>query len=306
MDRPVVLGVDGGGTSGRLLAATDDGTQVGRADLGPLNAQRGGPDDLVTVLVEALADLEVPVSQVQQVVIGLAGAGNPATRRAYEAALCAALPGAGCQVLSDLDLLLSVHPNGVGYAVIAGTGAVAVGRAPDRQQRVADGVGFLFGDLGSGFWIGREAVARAFAAADGRGPATVLRETIPVALGFERLAGVLGLCARGQVDVTRIAGLAIDVDDAASSGDAVAQQLLDQAGAGLADTLAAVCQQLSVWDTARLAVTGGVLLGSTRVRAAFDARLGHRGVSFAAMDRIDDVAAVAVALARQAMGTPPG
>ena len=279
MDRPVVLGVDGGGTSGRLLAATDDGTQVGRADLGPLNAQRGGPDDLVTVLVEALADLEVPVSQVQQVVIGLAGAGNPATRRAYEAALCAALPGAGCQVLSDLDLLLSVHPNGVG---------------------------FLFGDLGSGFWIGREAVARAFAAADGRGPATLLRETIPVALGLERLAGVLGLCARGQVDVTRIAGLAIDVDDAASNGDAVAQQLLDQAGARLADTLAAVCQQLSVWDTARLAVTGGVLLGSTRVRAAFDARLGHRGVSFAAMDRIDDVAAVAVALARQAMGTPPG
>jgi N-acetylglucosamine kinase-like BadF-type ATPase len=43
---------------------------------------------------------------------------------------------------------------------------------------LADGLGWLLGDQGSGFWIGRQTVVAALADLDGRGPATGLTELV--------------------------------------------------------------------------------------------------------------------------------
>ena len=52
----------------------------------------------------------------------------------------------------------SATPSPEGYVLVAGTGAVA-GRIVDGELRERrDGWGWLLGDEGSGFWLGREAV----------------------------------------------------------------------------------------------------------------------------------------------------
>ena len=70
-----------------------------------------------------------------------------------------------------------------GYAVVAGTGAGAIRLERGRQVAVADGLGWLLGDEGSGFWIGHRVVRAALADLDGRGPATGLTPLVLARLG---------------------------------------------------------------------------------------------------------------------------
>src|SRR5215217_1934342 len=65
--------------------------------------------------------------------------------------------------------------------------AGAVGRDAAGRNARAGGHGYLLGDEGSGYWIGREAVRAALRAADGTGPPTVLAALVQEA--FESLVG---------------------------------------------------------------------------------------------------------------------
>jgi N-acetylglucosamine kinase-like BadF-type ATPase len=63
--------------------------------------------------------------------------------------------------------------NGDGVALSIGSGTVAVaGRRGSYSH--ADGIGHFFGDLGSGFWLGRAALERVLATQEGRDDATFL------------------------------------------------------------------------------------------------------------------------------------
>ena len=56
--------------------------------------------------------------------------------------------------------------------VIAGTGSIAYGRNDRNQAARAGGWGYMLGDEGSGYWIGRAALRAVLRESDRRGPAT--------------------------------------------------------------------------------------------------------------------------------------
>ena len=98
------------------------------------------------------------------------------------------------EVVLDHDLLGIFHSGTAardGYALIAGTGAVAARIRGGRLDRVVGGKGWLLGDAGSGFWIGH-AVARAVVASlDGQGQGTALTDLVLEKLGIEADTGTL-------------------------------------------------------------------------------------------------------------------
>lgn len=123
-----------------------------------------------------------------------------------------------------------------GAVVAAGTGAVTLAVGPARVQRV-DGWGHLLGDLGSGFWIGREALSAVLAAFDGRGPATSLTDR-----ALEEFGDLSRLYLEIQADpsrVKRIASWARTVSEHTAEGDVVARSISERAGRLLADSVAA-------------------------------------------------------------------
>jgi hypothetical protein len=65
-----------------------------------------------------------------------------------------------------------------GVVIIAGTGSIVYGRNAGGEAARAGGWGHIIGDEGSGYWIGREALAAVMRAADGRGPQTQLTRNI--------------------------------------------------------------------------------------------------------------------------------
>ncbi|MFJ2903894.1 N-acetylglucosamine kinase [Streptomyces sp. NPDC087212] len=190
--------MDAGGTRTRaVLAAASDGRTLGEGTGGPGNALTVPVAELTDHLAEALAGA-VPESaraRVTAVTGGFAGAtgasaDDPGRRHALTALTIAlrrlGIHAASLGVCSDIEAAFAAAPGtpADGLALVAGTGAVAMRITGRRRTVTVDGGGWLLGDDGSGFWLGRAAVRAALRMADGRGPATTLTVTVGRALGL--------------------------------------------------------------------------------------------------------------------------
>ncbi|MFI5085467.1 MAG: N-acetylglucosamine kinase [Actinomycetales bacterium] len=278
-----LLAVDAGGTSTRavLLDATGRCLGLGLA---------GGGNPISSGIEGALASLEAAVRSAKS----MAGTGSSTFAHAVMA-----MAGASAQTIPDQlaerlaglgltgklviepDLLATFfsgtfHPEG--YALVAGTGAVAARIGAGRLAAVADGTGWLLGDEGSGYWIGHRVVRAVVAALDGRGPDTALTAGLLAALGIDpastaRSHGrpeavqrlIKELYALRPVELSRFAPLAVAAVD-----DDVARLILDQAAAALARTLAAVGDETVPGP---VVFGGSVLTAGPRLASAVQASL---------------------------------
>jgi len=121
-----------------------------------------------------------------------------------------------------------------GAVVAAGTGVVTLAVGASHVARV-DGWGYLMGDAGSGYWIGREALDAVMREFDGRGPSTALR-----AVAEERWPDLTQAYIQLQSDderVSVVASFAAHVARLATEGDAVSQNITVRAGGELAHSV---------------------------------------------------------------------
>ncbi|MFD4507217.1 BadF/BadG/BcrA/BcrD ATPase family protein [Streptomyces sp. NPDC058457] len=321
-DSAWVVGIDAGGTRTRaVLADARDGRNIGEGVAGPGNALTVPGPELADHLAEAVASAvpEAGRERVAAVAGGFAGAARapeeePGRVRA-RAALSTALTrlGIGTQaveVYSDIEAAFAGAPGqpADGLALVAGTGAVAARIEGRALVATSGGDGWLLGDDGGGFWIGREAARAALRAADGRGEPTALTAAVGRALGIPASAvppaeGVLWrpesraayraclLPAVMDRPPVRLADLAPLVARAAAEKDAVAVTILREAAAHLAATVAA----LGPRPGESLAVTGGLVAPDGPLLAPLTEGLSHLDLM---ITPVTDGRTGAVALAR--------
>jgi N-acetylglucosamine kinase-like BadF-type ATPase len=320
----LVLGVDVGGTASRALVATLDGERVGygRAGAGnPVAVPRAVVQANVRQAVSAaLSDIDA--SKVVAAVVGAAGAGGSDVFDDLLAPL-----GISCPLLVVGDVVVAFaagtrRPRGT--VLIAGTGAVAATIDGLEKVRVADGLGWLLGDLGSGFWLGREAAAataRWLAAHRSKQPAVPrngpftsprsgpftsphsgpLTELVAEAIG-ERDPDrfVVAVHARPPRELAALAPL---VTGAALAGDPTALSIVDRAVSHLTATVAEIRDES---DPTPIVLAGGVLAHSAPIHGAVRARLAAR---WPAADLLDagpgEVGAVRLAIRARLGGIPP-
>jgi glucosamine kinase len=259
------VGVDAGGSGSRAVVVRD-GVVVLRRDLGPINVLLHA--DAVDRLAAAVTDAGAGAAG-----FGLAGLRSAEHARELTAEL-ARRTGAAVAVGDDTEAALAgAFAGRPGIVVIAGTGSGAAGRdAAGRTVRVG-GHGFLLGDEGGGYWIGREAVRAALRAADGTGPPTALIDVVRAA--FDTLTGAETLVHQRPTDrqlLSRLVPQIAAAADGATGGDAVATGILAEAAAHLAELAAAVRARL---DDLPVAGVGGIF-ACAPVAAAFTAATGAR------------------------------
>jgi glucosamine kinase len=201
----VFLGIDGGGSKTTFLLEDSDGKELARVETGPSNWLSTGADETREALAEGVAQLP----SIPDVACGgFAGAGRPAGVAFYRACLESLLPET--RVLVETDAFITyVGAIGIqpGVLLIAGTGSIALARKNDGTMIRVGGWGSMFGDEGSGFWIGREAISAALRAND----AVTFPEFVAgvaETLGLRNITDVPGAWKAGEIDVRTVASLA--------------------------------------------------------------------------------------------------
>ncbi|MFY1616506.1 N-acetylglucosamine kinase [Micromonospora sp. WMMD736] len=287
MSDTVVVGLDVGGTSTRATALTLAGERLGTGRAGGGNPTSHGAEraaaEVLTALRAALADVDP--TRVAAGTIGLAGAGrllaDPAGRAAFDQAWHDA--GLRCPYAVHGDALVAyasgtAEPDGT--ILIAGTGAITAQVVDLRLDRVADGHGWLLGDAGSGFWLGREAVRRLLADLDtGHAPgalgAAVLTELVGSAAVAPRPrdtvdATIQAVTRRPPIDLARLAPLVVT---AATEGEPVATALIAEAAALLARSATRIRPADAVTP---IVLGGGLLTADTPLATAVRTEMaGH-------------------------------
>lgn len=250
MVNPLVLGIDGGGTQTRARAASLAGTALGEGQGGPCNiAAMPMAEALASVLEaagQALGQAGHGAESVRAVCAGVAGTSYTDRRDALQSALQAHFTRAHVLVVSDFAIALTGAANGgPGVIVIAGTGSAAYGENAAGRTHRAGGYGYLLDDAGSGYGVGRTALAAALHAADGTGEPTRLTPRVLSALGLASVADIVPGVYGGGIDRVTVASLSRVVAAAAhEDNDAVARAILMRAGGALAQTARGVTSAL--------------------------------------------------------------
>ncbi|OLF08632.1 N-acetylglucosamine kinase [Actinophytocola xanthii] len=190
-----VVGVDVGGTSTRALAVELDGTLVGRGRSGGGNPNSHPPELAAKRVAESVREALGDGGSARACLLGMAGESkftDPEIVGLFEATLRQVGVTCRIDVVSDTEVAFAsatAEPNGT--IVLGGTGAAAARIVDHRQERWVDGWGWLLGDEGSGYWIGREAVRcalRTLQAGEAPGPLAqaVLTEALPTSSGLDK------------------------------------------------------------------------------------------------------------------------
>jgi N-acetylglucosamine kinase-like BadF-type ATPase len=243
-----VIGIDAGGTKTVCLLADGDGHIVSEGRGPGANLHTAGEDGVERVLRELIRDTVGPHDvEPAAICVGIAGVDREHEANTVRAIMHRLGQRSRIVVVNDaLIALVAGARDTPGIVIIAGTGSIVYGRNQQGEAARAGGWGHMIGDEGSGYWIGREALAAVMRAADGRGPYTALT---PAILNHFEVADVTLLPTivyDHEAPRMSVAALGPIVQTAAEQGDAVAMRLLERAADELALAAGSVAMRLEM------------------------------------------------------------
>ncbi len=282
----LLLGVDGGGTKTEVWLAVRTHPQVAPASAEPSSPFRvlgrgvGGPgnpravgferamSNIQAAIAKAFEDAGSTPNTVEAIACCLAGAGRSEEQERIDRWIIEQRVARLVVTTGDADPILSAaSDDGVGVAVIAGTGSLALGRNQQNEMARSGGWGYLIGDEGSAYQIALSGLRAAVIAADGRGPQTHLLQLF---LDHWRLTAPSQLIEpvyRNPSDRKSIAELATLVFQAETYRDEVASHLVENGARELAKMVHGVAQKLHLLSGSySLAFAGGVLVAQESYR----------------------------------------
>jgi N-acetylglucosamine kinase-like BadF-type ATPase len=308
----LILGVDGGGSKTvACVASVDENDQIhvlGTGHAGPSNVRAVG-------LASALQNLDSAVDDA----LGSAGTGSTCLDVAVLALAGSSLPDVQSQVVDwahkkqlshqvdvvhDADAVLAAGVgDGCGIALIVGTGSVAIGVNNEGEKLVSGGWGHWFGDLGSGFDLGRSSLAAVANAVDGVGPNTNLVARILQRLDISDAREIV-MSLQQAVDIRReIASLAPVLLECAEAGDTVAADIVTQGAVATASLVKATATKLRIDTRSPLALAGGIACSSKYYRRELTRQLTIAGFEPDPLVVVDEPVQGSLILARERLSS---
>jgi N-acetylglucosamine kinase-like BadF-type ATPase len=272
-----VLGIDAGGTKTVCQLADEHGRIVGESRGPGANLQAAGElaveKTLHHLMDEAMA--AHPGARLGAVCVGMAGVDRPGDAEVVRGIMRRI--GQSAQVLIVNDALVALEagaPGAAGVVIIAGTGSICYGRNSQGQAARAGGWGYVLGDEGSGYWIGRHALRAVVREADRRGPATSLTPKALRHFGVDRPQDLIHEIYYGGMRPGAIAALASQVQEAFAEGDAVAAGILEVGVRELVSSAASVVSRLHLeQEDFTFVLSGGIFRAVPWMREELTARL---------------------------------
>ena len=264
------LGIDGGGTKTECVIG-DDKHLLGKSIGSTIKIKKVGEDAAGKALEAAIADVcrsaRVNPREITRTCIGIAGSSIPEVTD-WTYSVLKQLVGGEVQVVNDaLIAHRAAFDDGPGVLVIAGTGSNVLGINDRGESGRAGGWGPMISDEGSGFWIGRRAVAHAMRAHDGK-QTTSLLDAVMKAWELKTIEDLVSIANSNPPP--DFSSLLPAVIQCANGGDRLSGEILSSAANELAQLACVVVRKLWRESTSvTVAVTGGVFVQSPQIRERF-------------------------------------
>lgn len=287
----LVVGVDIGGTSTRAMAVNSAGVVVGRGAAEGANPNSHPPAVAAARVASAVAAAVPAGTPVVACMLGMAGDSkmtDPAVVAEFVSALRAVGVTCRIDVVSDAEVAFaSATPSPQGTVIVGGTGSIAARIVDHRKSSWYGGWGWLLGDEGSAYWIGRQAVRSTLRLLQGTGDAgplalAVLAEAFGTPetnlddLTWRRRAVQRLITAANAEPPIRLARYASMVS--ALADDPMAAAIIDEAAALLATHAHAT---RTPGETTPIVLVGSVIGPDSPVGSALRKQLGEEDVLFA-------------------------
>ena len=243
-----VLGIDAGGTKTVCLLADDQGQVIAESRRGGANLQAVGELEVEKVLHEVMEEAIGSRAIVPAAIcLGIAGVDRPDDSAVVDGIMRRIGYKARVVVVNDALVALEAGaPGQAGVVVISGTGSISYGRDGRGQAARSGGWGYVLGDEGSGYWIGRAALRAVLREADRRGPATLLSGMLLKHFGVPQAQGLIHEVYNTNLKPAAIGALAQCVQAAFSQGDQVAIGILRGAADELEASALSVARRLEL------------------------------------------------------------
>jgi glucosamine kinase len=273
MAERVVMGVDGGNTSCRVVLATTDGQVLGYGKSGPASADGVDAETTAQHIREAIDAVWQEAGRMARPVDasfwGLAGVVSEKDRDLIRHIVLGLHVSSPDYTAIDHDIRIALSGglgNLPGVALIVGTGCSCYGRTQSGEAIRVGGWGHLLDDGGSSYFLGLEALKAVVRAADGRSGKTSLTSHVLDHFGIQDVQEIMNrvyVKGAGKADIAALAPLVLAE---AQKGDARANAIVSAAFDELTTLVKVVFEKLKFEnDVKRLTVTGG---------------LGHSGIFF--------------------------
>jgi N-acetylglucosamine kinase-like BadF-type ATPase len=259
-----VLGIDAGGTKTVCVLADDQGRVLSESRGGGANLQASGELQVEKVLhgvmEEAIGDRDLKPAAI---CLGIAGVDRDADAVAVQGIMRRIGYKARTLVVNDaLIALVAGAGEQPGVVIVAGTGSIAYGRDAAGRAARAGGWGFVLGDEGGGYWIGRAALNAVVRQFDRRGPDTMLTGMVIEAMNLHTPSDLVHAVYAGGLHRNAIASIVPVVQRAADAGDAVAADIVSRAAVELAVAASSVITRLEMrGERFPTLLSGGVFRG---------------------------------------------
>jgi N-acetylglucosamine kinase-like BadF-type ATPase len=171
-----VLGIDAGGSKTTALLADGSGRIIGEGRSSGANLHTDGELQVEKVFHSVIEQAtEGRDTAIAAACLGIAGVDREADFRIVGDIMRRLGFRSNLLIVNDaLIALVAGAGASPGVVVISGTGSIAYGVSHRGLAARAGGWGPTLGDEGSGYWIGRRALAAVVRDVDGRGPGTQL------------------------------------------------------------------------------------------------------------------------------------
>lgn len=228
------IAIDGGGTKTEFVLFKEDGEVASRALYGTSNPNLCGMKTTLSILQKGIDNLLSLKKTPKRIFAGIAGAASGNHKETIRLFLKRTYPLCKINIDSDIKNIIGLaHENGKCITAIMGTGAVVYGWNGTDLKRVG-GWGYLFGDKGSGFDIGREVLIAAYAYGDGLAPSSEMSRLVEERLGGPVSDYTSEFYSKGQSYIASFCPIAFE---AMAAGDKLAEEIIKNNAAQFANKI---------------------------------------------------------------------
>lgn len=259
-----VVAIDGGGTKTVAVLVDISGTIIASATTGATNPNVVEPNELknrFNQLLEQLND-QAPeaMMKVESLYAGMSGVGHYQTRLKMEQLLQVIVPtNMKVQVEPDsMNALYSGTYGQPGIVQIAGTGSICYGINAEGEEHRVGGWGYLFGDEGSGYDIGRRGIMAVLKSEDGRAEPTILTDLLLSYFQVTNGRNLIEKIYHAKQPKEKVSPLSKIIFQAYKRNDLVAEQIIHDVVEEICHALVTVYRQLFNEEQVQAVLCGGV------------------------------------------------